>query len=96
LDLLVVQWRQKQAREDRRAAMASWILVNVNRDSEKHAEPFSLGEVVSWLGHGFQREAKLAPPPPAQERASVEELVGAFDMMKRLNDVARQQGRTEG
>jgi len=91
--LLTVAYRTQQARADRRAAFAGWLLVNINRDTEKRAEPFALHEVVSWLGHGFQREAPAATPvPPPQERQSAEELMERLMAMKMMNDAFHQHG----
>jgi hypothetical protein len=91
LDLLAVRWRQQQAREDRRAAMGAWLLANINRDSEKRPEPFTLQEIVSWLGHGFQQETTPTPaPPPAQDQASAEALMERLMAMKMMNDAFRQ------
>lgn len=80
---LTEAWRQGQAREDRRAAMAAWVLANVNRDTEHRREPFGLDEVATWLGHGFQ------PPPPEEVPPTVEELAARFDM---LNAAYRSAG----
>jgi hypothetical protein len=68
--MLTQRYRLMQERQDRRAALAAMILVNVHRDSEHRAIPFDLEEVVSWLGHGFQR----TPSVPASVQPSVETL----------------------
>ena len=47
---LSLRHRHWQEREDRRAAMAAWVLANVNRDVKQQPEPFSLEEVTQWLG----------------------------------------------
>jgi hypothetical protein len=49
--------------------MAAWILVNVNRDSAKKPEPFSLEDVVAWLGTGYGSASRAAQPsgPPTTE-----------------------------
>jgi hypothetical protein len=73
-DLLVLVHRRMQEREDRRAALTAWIQVEMNRDTSKRTEPFSLEELVSWLGHGFQeprREAAASEP----EAPGTEELM---------------------
>ena len=60
------QYRRQQERLDRRAAFPAWLLANVNRDSKTRPEPFTLEEVVLWLGHGFS-QAAAAPEPPTPE-----------------------------
>jgi hypothetical protein len=81
LDLLSVRHRRLQHMEDRRAAMPAWILVNVNRDSAKKPEPFSLEDVVGWLGHGFH--ARQRPPqepgPPTTE--TLKDRLGIVHML---------------
>lgn len=87
-----MRWRQQQARNDRRAAMAAWLLANIHRDTDHQHEPFGLEEVVGWLGHGFQRPeapAKAEPPPPA----TVDELKDKLGMVKMFNDIAQQYRR---
>jgi hypothetical protein len=61
LDLLSVEHRRLQERADRRAALAAWMLVNVNRDTDKHREPFTLEEVTGWLGYAAQYVAPTRP-----------------------------------
>jgi hypothetical protein len=68
VDVLAVRHRQVQALEDRRAAMAAWILVNVNRDSKSKPEPFRFEEVVAWLGTPYAR------PQPVPKRPTVDEV----------------------
>ena len=92
LDVLRVAWRRQQEREDRRAALSAWVLVNVNRDTAKRAEPFDLQEIVSWLGHGFQRETKPAPAALPDKQATLEELMQKMQTMKMLNDAIRHNG----
>jgi hypothetical protein len=82
LDLLAVRHRRQQEREDRRACVAAWILVNVNRDSSKKAEPFRLEDVVAWLGHGFQRAPGV---PQSVEPATPEELKQKLDVVHLLH-----------
>jgi hypothetical protein len=70
--------------------MPAWLLANVNRDSERRAEAFSLEEVVGWLGHGF------APPEaPIQPLAqpTEEELLERVQMLHRLYTNGQQQDR---
>lgn len=47
--------------------MPAWLLANVNRDSKTRPEPFTLEEVVAWLGHGFMRQAPAPAPPTPEE-----------------------------
>lgn len=63
--MLSVRYRQVQAREDRRAALSAMLLANVHRDSDTRPTPFTLEEVTSWLGHGFQQQ-EPAPGPAVQ------------------------------
>jgi hypothetical protein len=65
--LLAARYRRMQEREDRRAALAAWVQVEMNRDRDKRSTPFSLEDIVDWLGHGFQptkRAESAAPPSP--------------------------------
>jgi hypothetical protein len=90
--LLTVAWRKQQAREDRRAAMAAWILANVNRDSKTRPEPFGLEEVVAWLGHGF-----ASPEPAAQGAAtppSVDEFKAKFEALHQMYQASKGQNGT--
>ena len=75
-----MRYRQAQERADRRAALPAWLLANVNRDSEYKVEPWTLEEVVAWLGHGFQRGE--SPPPPAQ--TSMEEVRQTVLMLQQV------------
>jgi hypothetical protein len=68
-----------QEREDRRAALAAWVQVEMNRDREKRSTPFSLEDIVAWLGHGFQPAKRAVPEAPP----STEDLLQrALDFMK--------------
>lgn len=70
LGWLTERWRIVQARHDRRAALAAWVLASVHRDSESKSEPFEFQEVVAWLGHGFDRstaQAEVMAQPPSPE-----------------------------
>lgn len=67
LGWLTERWRIVQARQDRRAALAAWVLASVHRDSESRSEPFEFEEVVAWLGHGFQRIPPAPAPPSAED-----------------------------
>jgi predicted nucleic acid-binding Zn ribbon protein len=82
VDLLSGRYRQAQEREDRRVALIAWVQVEMNRDSEKRSEPYTLEEMVSWLGHGFQRPdaPRAAPPPPP----SAEDLLAQAQMLNAL------------
>jgi hypothetical protein len=61
---LTEQYRRREERQDRRAALVTMLLANVNRDTQFKQDAFTLEEVVAWLGHGFQ---KPPPPPPAPD-----------------------------
>ena len=65
--MLSQRYRLMQLRQDRRAALGAWILANINRDADKKAEPFTLEEVVAWLGHGFQAPEEPPQPPTVEE-----------------------------
>lgn len=75
----------QQERLDRRAALAAWAQVETNRDREQRPEPFTLAEIVDWLGHGFQQhppaggdgDSVPAVPAPSSEADSLtpEELM---------------------
>jgi hypothetical protein len=83
LDLLSVRHRRLQEREDRRSAMAAWVLANVNRDTTARTQPFSLEEVTTWLGYSgtYVRPA----PEPAPEPATVDELKHRLDIVHMLH-----------
>jgi hypothetical protein len=63
--------------------MAAWLLTNINRDSTKKSEPFSLEEVTAWLGyagHYVRPPQEHAPEPP-----TVEDLKGRLDIVHMLH-----------
>jgi hypothetical protein len=62
---------------DRRAALTAWVLAMVNRDAEKQREPYTLEQVVSWLGHGFMQETPDEEPAPP----TVDELKNRIEML---------------
>ena len=96
LDLLVVAHRRKEERADRRASMTGWILANVNRDEKRKPEPFSLEEIVSWLGHGYQRKATTQPASP-EAPPDTEELKRRLDIVRQLHEAAQgRNGQTDG
>lgn len=81
--------RQQQERADRRAALAAWLLANINRDTEHRSQPFDLEEVVEWLGYASsyvrqdEPEEEPDPPPAAKLLQQVEllnQLYGGVDM----------------
>jgi hypothetical protein len=61
--------------------MPAWLLANVNRDSERRSEPFTLEEVVAWMGHGFAPPD--APLPPAFQPTG-EELLERVHQLQQL------------
>jgi hypothetical protein len=73
IDLLTVQYRRQQEREDRRAALGAWVNVEMNRDRETRGEPYTLEELVAWLGHGFQRHEAYKPVQPPTPEELVEQ-----------------------
>jgi hypothetical protein len=85
LDLLSVRHRHKQEREDRRAAMAAWVLANVNRDSKQRSEPFSLEEVTQWLGYAAQYPTRLRESVAPSGPATVDELARKLDVVSLLH-----------
>ena len=82
LGWLTERWRLVQARQDRRAALAAWVLASVHRDPESRSEPFDFAEVVGWLGHGFDRLAAHPESPP--EPPTADELL---ERARLLNEV---------
>ena len=83
LDLLSLWHRHRQEREDRRACVSAWLLANINRDTKTKSEPFSLDEVVSWLGYASQyvkRQPEAEPTP-----ATVDDLRGRLDIVHMLH-----------
>jgi hypothetical protein len=89
VDLLSMRYRLVQERADRRAALPAWLLANVNRDTDVRHEPFTLEEIVSWLGHGFQREEM--PPPPVQ--TNMEEVRQTVLMLQQVYTNGQLDGR---
>ena len=85
------QYRRQQEREDRRAALGAWAQIELERDPDKRSQPFTIEEIVSWLGHGFQhidQEAAPAPPPqPTQE-----ELAEKIQMLHTLYSTSPTNG----
>jgi hypothetical protein len=91
VDLLSVRYRRMQAREDRRAAFAAWAQIELNRDTDKRSQPFTLEEITSWLGHGFQRtDQEAAPAPPPQP--TQEELAEKIHMLHTLYSTSPTNG----
>jgi hypothetical protein len=86
LDLLLTRHYMQQEREDRRAAMAAWMLVNVNRDTDKKREPFDLEEVTRWLGYGAQyvRPPTVVEEAPAASPAEIRRRLGIVYQLHRL------------
>jgi hypothetical protein len=77
VDLLAQRYRRIQERADRRAALPAWAQIEMNRDSKNRPEPFTLHEIVSWLGHGFQQEEHppaSATVPPDEDAPDVEAM----------------------
>jgi hypothetical protein len=69
VDLLAVRYRHQQAREDRRAALAAWMLANIHRDTDVRREPWGLDEVTAWISGEAVHEA----PPPADPLEAMKE-----------------------
>jgi hypothetical protein len=84
LDHLSVRHRQQQEREDRRAALIAWVLVNVNRDTESRSEPFDLEEVTAWLGYSGQYVRPPEPEPQEPEQARMEKVLGQVELLNQL------------
>jgi hypothetical protein len=85
-----------QEREDRRAALAAWIQVEMNRDEKKRSDPFSLEEIVGWLGHGFQ-QTPTRQAAPEDEEPDVEALKDkALQFMLLFGEQKAQQNGQEG
>jgi hypothetical protein len=78
--LLAEQYRLREERQDRRAALAAWVLANAHRDPDVRREAFDLEDIVSWLGHGFQRRQEAEPA----EAPSVETLVERAHMLQHV------------
>ena len=81
----------QQEREDRRAALSAWAQIELNRDTDKRSQPFTLEEITSWLGHGFQRtEQEAAPAPPPQPTQA--ELAEKIHMLHTLYSATPTNG----
>jgi hypothetical protein len=63
--------------------MAAWLLTNINRDSTKRSEPFSLEEVTAWLG--YAGHYVKVPPAPAPEPPTVEDLKNRMGIVHMLH-----------
>lgn len=81
LDLLAVRHRQQQEREDRRAALAAWVLANVNRDTKQRSEPFSLDEVTAWLGYARPRPPNISVPAAAPTPEELRQRLGIVHLL---------------
>jgi hypothetical protein len=81
-----------QAREDRRAALAAWIQVEMNRKTEKRPQPFTLEEVAEWLGHGFAE----ATPPAAPAAPTTDELIERAQLFMQLAGAKNVNGVLQG
>ena len=75
--------RRQHEREDRRAALSAWIVANVNRDDKKKPDPFTLDEVVQWLGYGQPRAAHVPPPAAPATPEELKERLGIVSMLHR-------------
>lgn len=82
LGWLTERWRMQQAREDRRAALAAWVLASVHRDPESRAEAFTFEEVCGWLGHGFQ--SSVQPETETSQPPTPDELLGRAKMLNQI------------
>jgi hypothetical protein len=77
--LLAEQYRGQQEREDRRAALAAFLHVfHPGSRQGEVGDPLSLEELVSFLGHGFQRRAQSPAAPPPEELAQRLEVLHSF------------------
>jgi hypothetical protein len=94
VDLLAQRTRRIQLREDRRAALAAWAQIELNRDREKRSHPFTLEEVVGWLGHGFQ-EAPPATPTPAAA-PTTDELIERAQLFMQFAGAQNVNGVLQG
>jgi hypothetical protein len=81
-----------QAREDRRAALAAWAQVEINRNTEKRLHPFTLEEVAAWLGHGFAEDTPPTPP----EAPSTDELMERAQLFMQLAGAKNINGVLQG
>jgi hypothetical protein len=69
------------------------MLAAINRDTEKQRDPIPFEDVVSWLGHGFQRVPAPVPPAPP----SVEDLKDKIGMVHLLHKTLYgDNGATDG
>ena len=50
-------------------ALLIQCFLNVNRDTESKPQPFTIEEVLAWLGYG-----EAGRPPPVPPRRTIEEL----------------------
>jgi hypothetical protein len=95
VDLLAQRYRRIQERADRRAALPAWAQVEMNRDSKNRPEPFTLHEIVGWLGHGFQQEepkAARATVPSDEDAPDVESMKAKAHAFMELFGQNKQNG----
>lgn len=85
-----------QLREDRRAALAAWAQIELNRDREKRSNPFTLEEVVGWLGHGFQDATPAAPAQAAAAAPTTDEMIERAQLFMQLAGAKNVNGVLQG
>lgn len=84
---LLTRWQEDQARQDRRAAQAVWIQAEINRDREKHPEPFSVQDFA--LHHWALVDDGGHPP-------EVDEETAAWTQINALRQAVRMTFGREG
>lgn len=67
VDVLAVRWRRKQAREVQPMALLLQAFWNVHRDQEQQAQPITLKDVMTWLGHGEAVQESVPEPTPTPQ-----------------------------
>ena len=69
---LVTRWQEDQARQDRRAQQAVWMLAEIHRDRKQRPEPFSLTDFA--LHHWSLVDDGGRPPLRDDEHAAWEQI----------------------
>jgi len=75
--------------------MSAWLLVNINRDTEKRREPFDLEEVTGWLGYA-QSYVAPAPPVVAESPQTPDELKRRLEVVYQLHKLTSSPNGEEG
>jgi hypothetical protein len=71
------RWKEKETREDRRAALPAWVLANTFRDPKEKPEPYKIEEFMLHYDGG-KESATGKRMSPEQMQQTVLRLHAAF------------------